>query len=251
MTNITDWTGQIKSWKKKYPILKEAHFKQKEYVNPYVFCKVLSDLMSGDAIIISDTGASLAWTIQGIQLREGQRLFSAFGNSPMGYALPAAIGACFAIANTRPVICITGDGGLQINIQEFQTIMHHKLPVKIFSLNNKCYGIIKQFQDTWINSRYEASQKGYSTPDFIKVAKSYGLNSVQIKNNQELKRKIAQVLASQGPVFCDVLLNPDQKVEPKIEFGMPLEDMTPYLPRAEFRKNMLISPLPESLKLKI
>jgi acetolactate synthase-1/2/3 large subunit len=168
----------------------------------------------------------------------------------MGYALPASIGACLATNTKRPVICITGDGGLQINIQEFQTIIHYALPVKIFILDNKCYGIIKQFQDTWLKSRYEASQLGYSTPDFLKVAKAYGFEAIQINNHSELEKKIKQVLAEKRPVFCDVLIDPDQKILPKVEFGMPLEDMTPFLGRQEFMHDMLIKPLEKSLDLK-
>lgn len=249
--DISRWVKIIKDWKNRYPTLKEEYFKQKKFVNPYVFTKHLSEALPSNAIIIPDEGGNLTWTVQGIRLKIGQRLFSAFGNSPMGYALPASIGASFAVGNKRPVICITGDGGLQINIQEFQTIIHHKLPIKIFILNNNCYGIIKQFQDTWMGSRYEASQIGYSTPNFIEVAQAYGFKTVQIKNHSELRKKITEVLSYKGPVFCDVLLNPDQKIEPKIEFGMPLEDMSPLLKREEFFKNMIIEPLPESKNIKV
>lgn len=248
--DISIWRNVVNQWKRKYPTLAKSYFNQKKYVNPYVFAKVLSDLLPDDAIIIPDEGGNLTWTIQGIRLKKGQRLFSAFGNSPMGYALPASIGACFATQKKKPIICITGDGGLQINIQELQTIVHHKLPIKIFVLDNKCYGIIKQFQDTWLGSRYEASELGYSTPDFLKVAEAYGLKALQIKNHHELKNKIKEVLAEKGPVLCDVLLDPDQKILPKIEFGMPLEDMTPYLPRKEFFKNMIVEPLQKSKDLK-
>lgn len=251
VNNISNWIEKIKIWKEKYPLLKEEHYKQKKYVNPYIFMKALSDLLPTNAIIIPDEGGNLTWTIQGIQLKKGQRLFSTFGNSPMGYALPASIGASFAVENKKPVICITGDGGLQLNLQELQTIIKHQLPIKIFILNNGCYGIIKQFQDTWLGSRYEASEKGYSAPDFIKIAKAYGFKTFQIKTHKNLRIKIANVIKQKGPVFCDVLLDPDQKIEPKIEFGMPLEDMTPYLRRSEFMSNMIVKPLEESLRLKI
>ena len=248
---IDKWLRVVKDWKFKYPTILPQYQKQKSYVNPYHFISTLSEMLPDNAIIIPDEGGNLTWTMQSFKIKNGQRLFSTFGNSPMGYALPAAIGACFAVNMKRPVICITGDGGLQINIQEFQTVVHHKLPLKIFILNNKSYGIIKQFQDTWLESRYEASEKGYSTPDFVKVASAYKIKTVQIKNHKELKSKISQVLNFKGPVFCDVLLHPDQKIIPKIEFGMPLEDMTPYLKRQEFIKNMIVKPLPESLTLEL
>lgn len=248
--NLENWLAKIEIWKSKYPIVEKRYFSQKKFVNPYVFCQVLSTQLPADAIIIPDEGGNLTWVMQSIQIKSGQRLFSAFGNSPMGYALPASIGASFATGGKRPIICITGDGGLQLNIQEFQVIVNHQLPIKIFILNNKSYGIIKQFQDTWLGSRYEASQKGYSTPDFIKVAKAYGISAVQIKNHKELKQKIKEVLNFKGPIFCDVLLDPDQKISPKLEFGRPLEDLGPLLPREEFFKNMIIKPLTQSLKLK-
>lgn len=240
--NLENWLAKIEIWKGKYPIVEKSYFRQKKFVNPYVFGQVLSTLLAPDSIIIPDEGGNLTWVMQSIQIKSGQRLFSAFGNSPMGYALPAAIGASFATGGKRPVICITGDGGLQLNIQEFQVIVHHKLPIKIIVLNNKSYGIIKQFQDTWLESRYEASQKGYSAPDFIKVAEAYKIKTVRIKNHSEIRSKLKQVLSSQSAVFCEVLLSPDQKISPKLEFGRPLEDLSPLLPRKEFFKNMINKP---------
>ena len=221
--NIKPWLWQITKWKEQYPILDPKYYAQRKYVNPYLFMKVFSDLLPNNAIIVGDSGGNLTWTIQGIKIKKGQRLLSAFGNSPMGYALPAAIGAYYASDKKRPVICITGDGGLQINIQELQTIAHYKLPIKIIILNNKSYGIIKQFQDTWLGSRYEASEKGYSTPDFIKVAKSYGIKTIQIKNHRRLNKQIRSLMDAIGPVFCDVLLDPDQKIIPKLEYGSGLQ----------------------------
>ncbi len=246
--DINNWKKQIKSWKQKYPILKEEYFKETGHVNPYVFIKVLSDLLPKDAIIIPDEGGNLTWTMQAIQIKSGQRLFSAFGNSPMGFALPASIGASFATSRKKPIICITGDGGLQLNIQEFQTIVQHKLPIKIIILNNRSYGIIKQFQDTWLGSRYEASEKGYSTPNFVKVANAYGLKTIQIKNHKEIKSRLKKVLGSKNAVFCDVQLSPEQKIVPKLEFGRPLEDLSPLLAKREFLKNMVAKPLAQSLE---
>lgn len=241
--NVDGWWQKITRWKERYPLLREEYFLQSRYVNPYVFMKLLSDFLPEDAIIIPDEGGNLAWTIQGIRIKSKQRLFSAFGNSPMGYALPASIGASIATGKKRPIVCITGDGGLQLNIQEFQTIVHQNLPIKMFILNNRSYGIIKQFQDTWLGSRYEASEKGYSVPDFIKLAKAYGLKTVQIKSQKEIEVKLRKILSLNTAVFCDVLLDPDQKIIPKLDFGRPLEDLSPLLPREEFFENMIVEPL--------
>lgn len=248
--DISRWQDQIKTWKKNYPPTTNDDFKQKNFVNPYVFIKILSKYLKSETTIVGDTGAALTWLIQAIEIKGGQRLISAFGNSPMGYALPASIGANFALKGKKPVVCITGDGGLQMNIQELQTIVHHKLPIKIFNLNNRSYGIIKQFQDAWLDSRYEASENGYSTPNFVKIAKAYGIKAVSIKNNGEIEKKLKEVMLYKGPVICDLQINPNQKITPKIEFGMPLEDMTPYLKREEFFKNMQVEPLRKSTNLK-
>ena len=179
--------------------------------------------------------------MQTFEMKDGQSLFSAFGNSPMGYAFPAGIGACFAVNGARPVISITGDGSFQINIQDLQTIIHYKIPLKIFILNNHSYGIIKQFQDMYFEGRHEASspQKGYSAPDFIKIGEAYGIKTVSIKNHQELRRKIKEVLRSREAILCDVTLDDNQKLIPKLEFGKSIEDLSPYLSREEFKSNML------------
>ena len=128
-------------------------------------------------VIIADDGGHLTWAIQAFKVKYGQKLFSAFGNSPMGYALPASIGASI-VKNNSKIICIDGDGSIQINIQELQTLVSNKLPIKIIILNNDGYGIIKQFQELYLNKRYEAvdPKKGVTNPSFSKIAKAYGIN---------------------------------------------------------------------------
>jgi acetolactate synthase-1/2/3 large subunit len=236
---FASWVALSKEWKKKYPVVSQSFFKEKNYVNPYVFIKVLSEELDKKAIIIPDDGANLTWTIQAFEIKKGQRLFSAFGNSPMGYAFPAAIGASIAL-NKREIICIDGDGSLQINIQELQTLSHLKLPVKVFIFNNQGYGIIKQFQSLYLGSRFEASGKGVTLPDFIKVARAYGIHTESIKNHSNIRSKIRKVLRQKGPVICDISIKPLQKIIPKLEFGNPIEDLSPLLPRKEFNKNMII-----------
>ncbi len=238
---VTEWKKQCAYWKKTYKTVQVDYFKEKNYVNPYVFSKVLSEELSQKATIIPDDGGHLTWTIQGFEIKKGQRLFSAFGNSPMGYAFPASIGASFALRKSE-VICIDGDGSFQMNIQELQTLVHHKLPVKIFILDNHGYGIIKQFQQLYIGSRFEATGKGYSCPDLLEVGKAYGIKTVTIKNHSELRTKIRKILQHKGPVLCDVILKDSQIIIPKLEFGKPIEDMSPLLPREEFMKQMIVKP---------
>lgn len=213
--------------------------KQKEKVNMYYFMKILSDLAKNDDVVITDAGSNLTWTLQGFEVKDGQKLFSAFGNSPMGYSLPAAIGASIALGN-KPIICIIGDGGIQMNIADLQTVFYYKLPIKIFVIDNNAFGIIKQFQDIWFDSQYEATcpEKGCSFPDFVKVGQAYGLKTETIANHSELEEKIKKVLASPEAVLCNVEVRPDEKIVPKLEFGKPIEDASPLLDRTEFNENM-------------
>ena len=249
---IDDWLKRAEVWKNKYPACTPEFESQQEAVNPYYFMKILSEELNNKDVIVPDQGGNLVWTMQGFKLKQGQKLFSAFGNSPMGYALPASIGAAFGSGRDR-IICIDGDGGFQMNIQELQTVAHNKLPIKIFILNNHCYGIIRQFQDVYFAGDHQASvlEAGYSVPDFVKVANAYGIANESITSHQGLREKIQKVLASDGPMLCDVLLKEDQKLMPKLEaiktpegryISKPIEDQWPYLSREEFKENMMVEP---------
>ena len=245
-----NWLNKCFNWKLKYPIVKKEYYNQKKFVNPYIFFNEISSLLRNDSIIIADTGGHLTWAIQSIKVKKGQRFISAFGNSPMGYALPAAIGASI-LKNKSKVVCINGDGSIQINIQELQTVVANKLPIKLIVLNNNGYGIIKQFQDLYLNKRYEAtnSKKHVTNPDFKKVSKAYGINYTLIKNNKDIKNKMKKILFSNKPEFIEVLLKPDQKIIPKLQFGNPIEDLSPLLPRNEFNENMIVNTVSRSKKI--
>ena len=257
--NYSEWLFRCKEWKFRYPAVLPEWYEQKDSVNSYVFIKSLSDRLKEGDIIVADQGGNLTWTIQAWEIKKDQELFSAFGNSPMGYALPAAIGAAFARPG-QDIYCIDGDGGFQLNIQELQTVVHHNLPIKIFVLNNHSYGIIKQFQEIYFGGRYEGTipEKGYSMPDFVKVAEAYGIPTVTIANHDELPDKLDKILAMKGPVLIDVLLSDTQKLIPKLvavrsEDGQryiskPIEDMVPLLSREEFYANMIVKPLEEGDK---
>ena len=168
-------------------------------------------------------------------------MFSAFGNSPMGYAFPASIGASIAL-NKKRIICIDGDGSIQINIQELQTMISNQLPIKIIIINNNGYGIIKQFQELYLNKRYEAvdSQKGVTNPNFLKIAKAYGIKYSEIKNNSNIDKVLSKAIKSKNAEFINVFIDPNQKIIPKLTFGSPLEDLSPLLSRQEFDENMII-----------
>jgi acetolactate synthase-1/2/3 large subunit len=199
----------------------------------------LSKLTRSGDIIITDAGGTLTWTMQSYKIRTSQMLFSAFNHSPMGYSLPASIGAQFA-APDRQVICIIGDGGMNMNIQELETVLFNKLPIKIFVIDNNEYGIIKQTQDTWMSSHYVGSDEtsGLGFPDLIAIAKAYGYETSEINNHKELVEKISDVLKHQGPMLCDVRVKHGAQLLPKLVFGRPLEDLAPLLDRDELKKNL-------------
>jgi len=247
--DISDWLKKIEDWRGKYPVCRPEYHQQKNYVNPYVFLEAFSKETADNEIIFADTGANVVQTFQGYCVRRGQRLFSAFNNTPMGYSLPASIGACVATGKKR-VICITGDGGLQVNIQELGTIVRNQLPIKVFLFNNHGYGIIQQTQDDWLDSQYWASrpETGLPDPDYIKIGKAYGLKTVNIPNHKGLRRKIRMALDIEGAVLCNIDISPEQRIIPMLQYGRPIEDANPLLDREEFLKNMIITPLEVSLK---
>ncbi len=245
-----DWSNKCEKWKKNYPIVLRKYYSQKKFVNPYVFIEELSKILNNKAVVIADDGGHLTWAIQAFKVKQGQKLFSAFGNSPMGYAFPASIGASIAL-NKQKVICIDGDGSIQINIQELQTVIFNRLPIKIIVMNNNGYGIIKQFQELYLKKRYEATTAatGVVNPDFKKVSKAYGINYTLISNHKNLIRNLKKPIMSNKPEFIEVLLKPDQKIVPKLQFGNPIEDLSPLLSRKEFNQNMFVKSVSRSKKI--
>jgi acetolactate synthase-1/2/3 large subunit len=197
-------------------------------LSPYDVVRRLNQVIAEDAIVIGDTGAAVCWLHQAFQVRS-HNLFTAGGNSPMGYALPAAIGAKLH-APDRQVISYNGDGGFQLNLQELQTIAHHGLDIAVVVMNNASYGIIKQFQDSYLDSRYSASRDGYSTPDFEKIADAYGLRYARVEEIDDLAANLFQG----GAILIEVMLSEHTLIEPKLEMGRPINDQFPYLPHAEY-----------------
>ena len=218
-TRITSWTDKINEWKYKYGEEKtrEGDSAVYDYLDEFFM-----DLPN-DCIVIPDQGGNLVWTMQSAKLKEGQKLFTNFGNSSMGFALPCAIGA--AIGSGKKVYCIDGDGGFQMNIQELLTVKKYDLPIEIIILNNSGYGIIKQFQDSYFDSKYVATSKNDvfgDEVDFVKIAEAYGVKTLR-----------------------DIPIPETQKIYPKLEFGNSLENMTPYI---NFEKDMIV-PVPPKKKL--
>jgi acetolactate synthase-1/2/3 large subunit len=232
------WINQFKIWKKKYPITKPEYYNQSKNNNSYVFMKKLSEKTGKNDVLIPDASANLIWAMQAFQLN-GQKVFTALNHSPMGYSMPATIGAYLA-DKSKNVICTIGDGSMQMNIQELATIAHFNFPVKIFVINNDGYGLIKQTQDMWLNSRRVGvdESSGLALPDLIKISKAYNIEAIKINNHNDLDEKLDYVLKSKKPILCEVKVNENQKVIPKLEFGRAIHDLSPRLDKKELKFNM-------------
>jgi acetolactate synthase-1/2/3 large subunit len=222
-------------------------------VNPYVFVDALSEELDGSDIVVVDGGGTINQiTFQTLRIKEGQRVIISGGICAMGSGLPESVGACFGSGGRR-TICLCGDGSIQLNIQELQTIVHHDLPVKVFVLNNDGYLSIRHTQDGFLGSNYVGSEPagGLSLPGIRKVARAYGVKATRIGHHGELRRKIRWALETPGPVLSEVMVSRDQQVSPRLGFDKrpngtgvprPLEDMYPFLDRKEFLETMVIKP---------
>jgi len=200
--------------------------------------------MKSNSVFVADCGGNIIVCNHSFETKKGQRYFTNNGNSPMGFSFSGAMGAYFA--NTkRPVICVIGDGGMNMNIQELQTIKNYNIKIKTIILNNHIYGITKAYQETNFEGRAEAcGPKGYSPPNFIKIAEAYGIKTLEITSSSDIEKKIDEILDCDGPLVVDVNCHEHHTYEPRI-FGWntPIEDMYPYLDRDEFKKNMYIKPI--------
>jgi acetolactate synthase-1/2/3 large subunit len=226
-----DWLAYVAEMKAEYHGRETSTTAQRlNSLSPYEVVRKLNALIEEDAIIAADTGAAVCWLHQAFAVKR-HTLFTAGGNSPMGYALGAAIGAKLE-APERQVISYNGDGGLQVNIQELQTISHLGLDIAVVVMNNGCYGIIKQFQDSYLDSRYTASRDGYSTPDFGRIAAAYGLAYARIERMEDLTPELLR----QGAIVIDVALSEQTLIEPKLEMGRPINDQYPYLDEAAYER---------------
>ena len=212
-------------------------------IDPNFFMHLLSKVLPSDSIICLDVGQHQMWAGQSLELRKGQLLITQGGMGSMGSSLPMAIGVSFAKPK-RTVIVITGDGGFQLNMQELQTVCHHNLPIKVILINNKGYGMIRQFQKQYFNSRFQSTVKGYSQPDFKKVVSAYGIHSARITEVSELERSFKEIFKNKNPEFLEIMLNKNNLVLPKLAVGRPIEEQDPLLSEKELKDNMLIEVLP-------
>jgi len=245
----SEWLARCKRWKEKYPVVLPEYYKSSRYVNTYVFIDILSDLLTeNDLIVPGSSGSCGEITYQAFRVKRGQRIISSPGLGSMGFGLPQSIGVCLA-GGKRRTVCIVGDGGLQHNIQELETLKRLNLPVKLFVLNNDGYAAIRNTQKRFFEGRFVCCDpsSGLTLPDTCKIARAYGLKAVRITSQRNLKEKIKKVLEMEGPVVCELRIDPDLQIAPRISskvledgtiVSSPLEDLWPFLEREELEKEL-------------
>lgn len=258
-----EWLTWCRERRLRYPVVLPEYRRRDEPVNTYAFVDELARRLEKDDVVICANGSACVVTFQAFAVKRGQRLIANSGTAGMGYDLPAAIGAAFALrggadpaAGASPagrVICLAGDGSIQMNIQELQTIVHHELPIKIFVFDNAGYVSIRQTQDNIFAGRRvgEGPHSGVSFPDLVRLAEAYGIAATRVTRHDELDEAIGAALVSAGPALVDVVMDPDQAFVPKVIaerlpdgriVSKPLEDMYPFLTREEFADNMIVPP---------
>ncbi|OGS03964.1 MAG: thiamine pyrophosphate-binding protein [Elusimicrobia bacterium RIFOXYA2_FULL_47_53] len=248
------WINRCKEWKKKYPVVL-PEYKEAKTVSTYTFTDTLSDLLTGDDVIIPcSSGAGIETFLLAYKAKKGQRVVNTTALGSMGNGLPAAIGGCLASGRKR-TICVDGDGGMQFNIQELDTMVRLKLPIKLFILNNGGYASIRTSQSRYFNRLSGAdSTSGLSLPNISNIASAYGLKVTKISDQSNLKKDIATVLETPGTVLCEIMTPFDEPRAPSMMsmqkpdgtmISKPLEDLWPFLEREEFLSNMIIPPLEE------
>lgn len=247
-----DWNARCASWRDEYPVVREEQIVQQEIGNVYCFMRDLSRALEPQDVIVTGNGSAYVASSQALQIKEGQRYVSNSGAASMGYDLPAAIGACMAAGGAR-TICLSGDGSIQMNLQELQTIVFHKLPIKTFVINNAGYHSMRQTEGNLFPEKTPVGigpeTHDLSFPSMEKISAAYGMPYASAHTNGEIASAIEATLKAEGPALCEIFVATDQKFEPKSAtkklpdgtlVSPPLEDLAPFLPREELERIMVI-----------
>jgi acetolactate synthase-1/2/3 large subunit len=243
------WVAWCKERVTRYPVVEARHRVIKnDLVNPYHFMEELFARLGARDIIICGNATPSVVGFQAARVVKGQRIFANSGCAAMGYDLPASIGAAIA-APDRRVLCLAGDGSIQLNVQELQTVVHNGLPIKIFVLNNGGYLSMRMSQGGFFRRLVgEGPASGISFPSMVALASAYGIPAATA-HGQEFTSAIERTLAAEGPFLCEVMLDPEQQFEPKLSsrqlpdgriVSSPLEDLFPFLSREELKENLFI-----------
>ncbi|TAK27684.1 MAG: thiamine pyrophosphate-binding protein [Myxococcaceae bacterium] len=248
------WLAWCQERARRYPVVLPEYWKVVGSVNPYCFMEVLFRELPEGEVVVSGDGTASVTSFQAARLKKGQRLYHNSGSAPMGFDLPAAIGA--AVATGGRVVCLAGDGSIQMNLQELQTIVTHRLPIKIFVLNNRGYHSIRQTQHNYFPDNIVGcgTESGLGFPDFGKLAWAYGIPFRRVDSHDALDAAVRETLDGEGPQMCEVFLDLEQVFAPKLSsrrlddgrmISSPLEDLAPFLSRDELRENMIVPLLPD------
>jgi acetolactate synthase-1/2/3 large subunit len=243
-----DWRQRCAEWKTRYAVMREPHRIVDGPVNYYEFVDVLSDLLGGQEIVVTDAGLAYYVMGQAFRVKASQRYIVSGALGAMGYALPASIGAAVAEPKST-VICVTGDGSLQTNIHELAVLRHHGLNVKLLVVNNLGYASIRNTQNAFFAEHLVGTgpENGLFFPPLDQLASTYGIPFVRIPNRAALREKLQEALETPGPVICEIMAQSDQEVIPtvssvRLEDGSmkskPLHDMFPFLSREEVNSNL-------------
>ena len=251
----SSWSARCREWKAKYPVVLPEYRHLATGVSTYVLAEAISEASAPQDVIVSgSSGAGIEIFCLAVKLKEGQRLFLTTALGAMGNGLPAAIGACLAHGSRR-TLCVDGDGGLQLNIQELETIRRLGPPIKLFVLNNDGYASIRTSQSRYFGRLSGAdASSGVTLPPLSKVAEAYGIPHARIENDSDLVRHVRTLLERPGPLVIEVTTPREEPRAPSLSsmrrpdgsmVSKPLEDLWPFLPRDEFLANMIIPPLAE------
>ncbi|UFQ99214.1 thiamine pyrophosphate-binding protein [Pseudomonas wenzhouensis] len=251
LPDYSAWVAQIAAWRARYPLLLPEHADDSQGVSMYLFTDRLSELLQeGDVIAPGSSGFAAELFLLNLRIKKGQRCFHNRGTGSMGFGIPSAVGACLA-SGRRQTLCVEGDGGLQMNIQELATLVALKLPVKCFVINNQGYASIRVSQNAHFKLLVGAdSSSGLHLPDLRPLCAAYGIGYARIDSHQGLDESLLEVLGREGPVLCEVMVQVEEPRIPRVmtrinEQGKPesgaLEDLYPFLPREELAEHWPLS----------
>lgn len=226
-TKFNAWISDLHALRKEWSDEKELAGRIAG-INPNILLHQISRSSAKAVSFLADVGSHQMWTAQSLELHEGQTFVTSGGMGAMGFALPASIGVCLA-NDKKPVVCIAGDGGFQLNIQELQTIVRNDLPIKMIVLNNRCLGMIRQFQDSYFQGRYQSTFWGYNPPDFEAVAKAYTIDAFSVNDEKSIEEGLKRMWQDENkPFLLQIMIDPHTNVYPKMAYGNPITQMEPF-----------------------
>src|SRR6185437_2652132 len=254
-----DWNVYCKQMRTKYPRVGFENQDKDGYINSHKCSEKLHQYLEPNQMITTDMGTALISAHQVLMPRNGQRLFTSTGLGEMGYGLPAAIGASLATGKSK-VVCLNCDGGMMLNLQELQTMVHHKLPIKLFIFTNDGYLMIKHTQKALFKGIYSGTNEdsGVTCPNYSKIAKAFDLKYYAINTWHDFDNQMEEIMGSHDACICEIFISPEQPLVPKLSLAIktdgtlaspPLEDLSPLIPLASLKEDMLIGLHEKSLNL--